>query len=295
MSDHEDLVNLLQQSSPDSPPGTSFLLDNYRIALDSHAIVAITDLQGQIVYVNDRFCQLSGYSKDELLGESHGIVNSNFHPKAFFQELWQTISAGESWSGVIRNRTKTGGYYWVKTSIFPFRSPSGKAVGYISVRTDITEQIEAMTQLDQVRRELEHDREALQRKNAALAELLNYLDDEKNKIIETMKANFEIAVFPMIDQLIAADPAKRRYYEHIRRNLHQIADPTLQKVQSTSSKLTPKELQVCSMIRQGLTVKEIAQLLHLSPRTVDKHRENIRKKLGITDRRINLGSYLLRA
>ncbi|WP_301110118.1 EAL domain-containing protein [Sporosarcina sp.] len=113
-------------------------LQNFKYALDQSAVVAITNAQGVITYVNDKFCELSKYSRDELIGKTHRAVNSGTHPKSFFENMWQTIQSGKVWHGDIRNMSKTGEYYWVNTTIIPFIGGNGKPYQYISIRQDIT-------------------------------------------------------------------------------------------------------------------------------------------------------------
>ncbi len=114
-------------------------LFNQRFAMDQHAIVSITDTCGVIQYVNDKFCDISGYSREELIGKTHCIVNSKTHSTEFFQHLWATVSAGKVWRNEICNKTRNGKLYWVDSTIVPFLEDSGRPYQYISIRTDITE------------------------------------------------------------------------------------------------------------------------------------------------------------
>jgi diguanylate cyclase (GGDEF)-like protein/PAS domain S-box-containing protein len=160
-------------------------LEFQKQALDEHAIVSIADPQGRITYANQRFCTVSQYSHQELIGKNHNIVNSGVHPKEFFHEMWRTIASGKVWQGEVCNRRKDGSHYWVFTTIRPFLDDKGHPSHYVSVRTDITTIKAAEAALESSKEELE---ELVAQRTAELAERETVLRAERDfvaAVVET--------------------------------------------------------------------------------------------------------------
>ncbi len=146
-------------------------LGNQKLALDEHAIVSMTDLDGRITYANDKFCAISGYRRDELLGKTHRLVTSGVHPDSFFATMWDTILAGRVWHGEICNKSRDGRIYWVSSTIVPLRDTGGEITSFVSIRTDITQRKKA-------EEALEREREFLRRLTDAIGEGVYVLDRE---------------------------------------------------------------------------------------------------------------------
>ncbi len=142
-------------------------------ALDEHAIVSIADTKGNITYINDKFCDISGYSREELMGKNHRILKSGEHAPEVYEELWRSISNGRTWHGEIKNLKKDGGYYWVQATIVPFLNDKGIPFQYVSIRTDITDR----------KRVEEEVKEANQAKSDFLSSMSHELRTPMNAIL----------------------------------------------------------------------------------------------------------------
>jgi PAS domain S-box-containing protein len=178
--------------------------------------VSETDVKGNITYVNDMFCKISGYSREELMGNNHRIVKSEVQDDQFWKDFWKTIASGQVWQGVICNKAKDGSHYWVGTTVTPVLNNEGKPIRYIGVRFDITQQKEQEIALDRMRIELAQAKtlveEELSRANDQLRDSVIYAQrmlrailPSESDINEALPSGWEAGVFFQPRDVVGGD------------------------------------------------------------------------------------------
>lgn len=226
-------------------------LQFYKSALDAHAIVAITDSKGRITYVNEKFCEVSGYTRDELLGQDHRILNSGYHPKSFFRDMYATISRGRIWQGEIRNRAKNGRLYWVSTTIVPMLDRHGSVSAYVAIRQDITERMK-------VRKALVAAKEAAEAANRAKDEFLANVSHEIRTPLLAITGFAELLGDP---EIAASDREKyvnavRRQSEHLLMLINDLLDAS--KIDAGSMTLEAIAVPIASMLNEVDTMMRLS-------------------------------------
>ncbi len=223
-------------------------IQDFKYALDQSSIVSITDQNGIIEHVNDNFCKISKYSREELLGQDHRIINSGHHSKAFFRDLWETIGSGKIWRNEIKNKAKDGSFYWVDITIVPFCDEQGKPFKYAALRVDINERKNAEEQVllrakeyQTINKELEaftysvsHDLRSPLRAVNSYAQILledyaHKIDEDGISIIESIRYNGQ-KMGNLIDELLAFSKLGRKEIAKTDVNMNELTEAVLREV-----------------------------------------------------------------
>ncbi|WP_052515215.1 PAS domain S-box protein [Dethiosulfatarculus sandiegensis] len=255
---------------------------------------AMLNSDTRLNYVNTRFCEMLGYTRDELVGEKVESLLNSANQKVL-RENYVKRRKGRSDSYELAWSRKDGSLLATIMSPKPLYQENGEFAGSYSVITDVTRLKQTEDALRRHKQELKGKTVNLEEVNAALRVLLKKREEDKREFEERIMANVRELVTPYIAKLKKTHLAERQraYLEILENNLNDLTTPFVDSLSRSFQKLTPSEIRVAALVREGKSSKEIAEILFVSPRTVEFHRDQIRRKLGLSGRKVNLRSFLL--
>ena len=267
---------------------------NKKFAIDEHLLasvvhfffvfILVTDNQLDspgpfIVYVNPGFTQMTGYAAEEVIGKSPRFLQGPRTDRMVLDRLRKCLEKGEIFFGQAINYRKDGTEFWNEWHIEPIRDRQGRITHYVAIQHDVTARKTA--------------EQAIEQKNAALREILEQIEIEKKKIKDDVHLNVEEVLLPALKKLRRKGTRlDKKYIDALEQNLKDLTSSFGTSVSEKQLKLSPREVEVANLIKNGLSSKEICQMLNISFKTIETHRNKIRKKLGIINKEVNLTTYL---
>jgi len=233
----------------------------------------------RIIYVNPGFTKMTGYNPEDVVGKTPRILQGPKTDKDVIRRLRDTLARGEIFFGQAINYRKDGTEFWNEWHIEPIRNNKGQIHHYVAIQRDVTQ-----------RKLIE---QAIEQKNAALREILEQIEIEKKKIKDNVRFNVDEVLLPAFKKIKRkGTKLDKKYMDVLENNLNELISSFGSSVSEKKLKLSPREVEIANLIKSGMGSKEICQLLNLSFKTVETHRNKIRKKLGIINQEINLTTYL---
>ncbi|MDA9101070.1 PAS domain-containing protein [Omnitrophica bacterium] len=266
----------------------------------SMSAITIADAQKKnmpLIYANKTFEKNTGYSSKEIIGQNCRILQGKDRDQPGISKIREAIAQKGSCAVQLRNYRKDGTPFWNELRMSPVFDEKGKLTHYIGVQTDISDRVRAEKELEDHRNHLEElvreRTQKLQEKNVALQEILSQIELEKKKVKDQVVENVDAVMIPLLKKMKDRLPENaKKYADMIEKNLEDLTSAFGVNIARKLYKLTPREIEISNMIRSGLSSKDIAAFFHVSISTIENQRNTIRKKLGISKRRVNLVSYL---
>lgn len=244
-------------------------LDYVRNALDEVAILAVTDPEGKILFANEKFCQISKYSREELIGQTHRLINSQHHPKEFFRDLWDTIKSGRVWRGEVRNRAKDGSFYWLDTTIIPILDDDKKISQFMAVRYDITSYKKAQEAIGLIPQQI------LQAQEEERLRIAKEIHDDLGQLLVALK----IYLTSQTMDLTAKYPELKKLADNLKTKVSEI----IEKTRDLSHELSPLGLSHFSLV--GSIRELIASMNSGNDMTIKFSHRNI-SRVDLGDKKI---------
>lgn len=232
----------------------------------------------RIIYVNPGFTKMTGYKPEEAYGKSPRFLQGPKTDRAVLDRLKSCLSKGEVFYGLAINYRKDGSEFYNEWHIEPIKT-LGKTTHYLAIQHDVTERIKTQ--------------KIIEEKNIALQEIISQIESQKSRLQEDILSNVEKVILPSLEKLRnKSSRLEIKHIDAIKHSLQELTSGFARKASGDTFKLSPKEMEIANLIRQGLSGKDIAQSLSLSFKTVETHRFNIRKKLGLLNKSVNLATFL---